>query len=52
MEWWNQELEEIAEIIPLLQSEKVSEIINKSSTNKSQIDSNKFTRKFKNKFWK
>ncbi len=52
MEWWNQELEEIAEIIPLLQSEKVSEIINRSSTNKSQIDSNKFTRKFKNKFWK
>lgn len=53
IKWWNQELEEIAEIIPLLQSEKIYEIINRFSSNKSYKDSIKFNKKnIKNKIWK
>jgi acetyltransferase-like isoleucine patch superfamily enzyme len=52
IKWWDKELDEIAEIIPLLQSENVSEIIKRSSAEKGQI-SNSFNKiKFKNRFWK
>ena len=52
IKWWDKELEEIAEIIPLLQSGNVSEIINRYSTKKG-INLLKFDKKkFKNKFWK
>lgn len=46
IKWWDQELEEIAEIIPLLQSDNVSKIIKRYSSKKSLIDSLKFYKIF------
>ena len=39
IKWWNKKLDEIAEIIPLLQSENVSEIIKRYSTNPNAVSS-------------
>jgi len=47
IKWWDLELEEIAEIIPLLQSNNVSEIIKRYSTKRSTSDPLKFYKKFK-----
>jgi acetyltransferase-like isoleucine patch superfamily enzyme len=49
IKWWDQELEEIAEIIPLLQNENVSKLIKRYSNTKIPIDSLKL---FKDKLRK
>jgi acetyltransferase-like isoleucine patch superfamily enzyme len=47
IKWWDLELEEIAEIIPLLQSDRVSEIIKRYSTRKSKFNSLNVYKKLK-----
>jgi acetyltransferase-like isoleucine patch superfamily enzyme len=47
IKWWNLELEEIAEIIPLLQSGNVTEIIKRYSTKKNKFNLLKFIKNLK-----
>ncbi len=47
IKWWNLELEEIAEIIPFLQSNNVTEIIKRYSTKKNKINLLKFIKNLK-----